>query len=309
MTSTLIEQDICILCSKSVQRILISKEVLSDRVNVLQCPGCKLVFLESRAMNQELDPEETAYWDGGIQKDIYLQKAIQKSFLIEFVNRLETIERFARVQGKLLDVGCGVGHFLDTARKRGWQVHGSDISRMASKAAGDVYGLDVQVGTLDKSEYKSGEFSVITLWDVIEHIRRPLENLKAANRLLRKNGLLVLKTPNEDGFYKQFSIWLYRLLGKRGSFLLKYVYYVPHYFSYSKKTMNLLLRQAGFEAVCYEMDATPMEFAQEKIQAHYGKDPKRKFVIALLPVARFLAQMLRMNNKMTVYAKKVKEVI
>ena len=72
--------------------------------------------------------------------------------------------------------------------------------------------------------------------------------------------------------------------------------------------MNILLNQCGFEVIRYETDETPQEFAAEKIEVHYKKDPRHSKVIALLPVARFFGRLFRQGNKMIIYAKKVREV-
>ena len=307
MIQTAFQSNTCIFCGASALKTLVPSNVLPERLSVLKCPSCSLVFLESRAASGELDREEAVYWDDGDQKKIYLEDKIQDLFAVEFKSRLKTLEQYAPNRGKLLDVGCGVGHFLAIAEKRGWKTQGLDISQAASRAAHEAYGLDVQVGTLENSNLLPPHFDAITLWDVIEHIRRPVENVRAANHLLRKGGIIVMKTPNESGLFKQFVLALYKMFGNRTAFLLKYVYYVPHYFSYSKQSMSFLLNSSGFEVIRYETDETPQEFAAEKIEVHYKKDPKHSKIIALLPIARFFARLFGKGNKMIIYARKVRE--
>lgn len=308
MTLETMKKETCIFCGSRNLELLIPAEALPDKVGVFKCIHCELVFLESRTGENELDREETAYWDDEEQKKIYMREKVQEVFLKEFNGRLSAIEALRPQKGKLLDVGCGVGHFLATAKNRGWEVEGLDISQTASLAAKELYGLKVCVGTLEDPSLPKSYFGVVSLWDVIEHIRRPLHNVEAANKLLQMGGILAMKTPNEAGFFKQVVLALYRIFGKRAAFLLKYVYYVPHYFSYSKKSMTILLRLCGFEIIRYETDTTPQEFASEKIEAHYKKDPKRSQVIALLPIARFFSRLFKLGNKMIVYAKKVREI-
>lgn len=298
----------CILCGTSRLEIRIPSGVLPDKVSVLRCRVCDLTFLGSLQQDEAFDPEEAAYWDNDEQKKIYLSEGIQKLFVAEFENRLERLENLSKGCGTLLDIGCGVGHFLQTARRRGWAVRGLDISQAASRVARQTYDIDVMVGTLETASFGAGEFDAVTLWDAIEHIRRPIENLKAANRFLRPGGVLAMKTPNESSLFKQCALAAYRAFGRKASFLLKYVYYVPHYFSYSEKSMNQLLAHCGFQALRYEIDETPQEFAEEKINLHYQKDPKRSAVIAFLPIARLMARVLGRGNKMVIYAKKVQEV-
>src|SRR3989338_8754480 len=298
----------CVLCPVSKIEVMIPASVLPDRVNVLRCANCGLVYLDSRGSGSRTDAEEAVYWDKDEQKEIYLDDSVKELFATEFKRHLEALRCFLPNKGKLLDVGCGVGHFLDVAQKQGWKAEGLDISDSASKIARETYGLDVHVGTLDGIQFQHANYDAKTMWDVIEHIKQPVENMAAANRLLRKGGILVMKTPNERSFFKSVARGLYRVFGQRAVFLLKYVYYVPHYFSYSRKTMEMLLIRAGFEMVRYEEDTTPRDFAAGKINIHYKKDPKRNFVIMVLPVMSFLSKLFRRENKMIVYARKVREV-
>ena len=298
----------CILCGTSRLEIRIPSGVLPDKVSVLRCRVCDLTFLGSLGQEEAFDPEEAAYWDNDEQKKLYLSEGIQKLFVTEFESRLARLEDLSEGSGALLDVGCGVGHFLQAARRRGWAVRGLDISQAASRVAHQTYDIDVVVGTLETASFGAGQFDAVTLWDAIEHIRRPIENLKAANRFLRPGGILAMKTPNESSFFKQCALAAYRAFGQKASFLLKYVYYVPHYFSYSEKSMNQLLELCGFRPLRYEMDETPQEFAAEKINLHYQKDPKRSAVIRFLPIVRFAARALGKGNKMVIYAKKVQGV-
>ena len=299
----------CMLCGASQFEILVPDHMLlPDQASVLKCQNCNLVFLGSLECKNEIQKEEATYWDSEDQKNIYMDQKIQATFVKEFEDRLDAIERLTARVGRLLDVGCGVGHFLATARKRGWEVEGLDISHAASTVAERVYGFKVHVGTLEHASLPKEGFDVVALWDVIEHIRKPIENLKAANQILREGGILAIKTPNEAGLFKQLVLGLYRTFGRPAAFLLKYVYYIPHYYSYTRKSLDLLLRRSGFEMARYEMDVTSREFAAEKIKVHYKNDSKHSWIITFLPLVYFFSKLLRKGNKMIVYARKVRTV-
>lgn len=100
---------------------------------------------------------------------------------------------------RLLDVGCGSGAFLDHARSIGWQVMGVDFDPQAVSNA-RVRGLDVRAGGIEAVEDQVGSFDVVTISHVIEHVPDPAQLLKAAFRLLKKDGMLWLETPNIDAF-------------------------------------------------------------------------------------------------------------
>ena len=107
---------------------------------------------------------------------------------------------------RLLDVGCGNGSFLVSAREAGWMVSGIEPDPKAAAAARQC-GLDVTVGTVDLLAEQSDCFDAITLSHVIEHVYEPLELLKIIHRLLKEDGILYIDTPNiqshSAGLFKQ----------------------------------------------------------------------------------------------------------
>lgn len=110
--------------------------------------------------------------------------------------RLAAIEKYVPARGRLLDVGCALGFFMEAAAHRGWLAEGIDISAHATSYAREELGLDAHTGTLHTVPLEPGSFDVVTAWDVIEHVTDPVEELRAMRRLLRPGGLLVLSTPD-----------------------------------------------------------------------------------------------------------------
>jgi 2-polyprenyl-3-methyl-5-hydroxy-6-metoxy-1,4-benzoquinol methylase len=104
------------------------------------------------------------------------------------------------VPGRLLDVGCGRGDFLHMMSERGWDVHGVDFDAAAATAAKALYGLDVRIGTLDEVVASGDRFDVVTASHVLEHVPDPSEFLRQCRFLLKRGGVLVLKTPNVGSF-------------------------------------------------------------------------------------------------------------
>jgi SAM-dependent methyltransferase len=101
----------------------------------------------------------------------------------------------SRSPGRLLDVGCATGVFLDFAKRRGWTVEGVEPGAAAAYAT-QVLGLNVHQCDLRSAGLPSGSYDVITMWNVIEHLQDPLADLREARRLLKPDGLLVVATPN-----------------------------------------------------------------------------------------------------------------
>lgn len=139
---------------------------------------------------------------------------------------------------KLLEVGCGSGHFLSEARKAGFEVQGIEISPHAAKIAGEKIGLEaVSVGSLETVAFKAESFDICVLIDVIEHLREPAKALRTINRLLKPGGVLFLVTPSTDSlsFKVMKRNWM--------EFKQEHLYY------FGDKNIRLLLEKEGFSGI------------------------------------------------------------
>ena len=100
-----------------------------------------------------------------------------------------------------MDIGCGNGAFADFAASRGYQVVGIDVdsASIAIARSRNIPGAEFYCSSLDEfrgSMIHSGQFDVVTMFEIFEHLDRPMEILGAAQRLLREGGLLVGSLPN-----------------------------------------------------------------------------------------------------------------
>ena len=151
------------------------------------------------------------------------------------------LERYA-APGRLLDIGCSAGFFLDEARRAGWSVSGLEKSADTAALARALHDVDVTVGTLGQDDsLPSASFDVVTLWDVIEHVPEPLATLRRAHNLLSRDGVIAIQTPNIGGLFPRMSYLVARRLD-----------YWPHpeppghLFQFSTRTLDRLLCMAGF---------------------------------------------------------------
>jgi 2-polyprenyl-3-methyl-5-hydroxy-6-metoxy-1,4-benzoquinol methylase len=143
------------------------------------------------------------------------------------------LKRYAH-SGRLLDVGCATGYFLNAARLD-FETQGIELSEWAALYARERLRLDVVNAGLDEASLPAEHFDVVTLNDVIEHFTDPRAALLRIQGLLRPGGLLYLVTPNIESLSAR--ILRGRWWGLRPA----------HVFYFSPATLTALLRETGFE--------------------------------------------------------------
>ncbi|QOI96779.1 MAG: class I SAM-dependent methyltransferase [Flammeovirgaceae bacterium] len=102
--------------------------------------------------------------------------------------------------GRILDVGCGTGEFLNTMQNRGWDVTGVEPSSAAKARAEKL--LQKQLFTT-VDELSENGYDVITMWHVLEHIGGLNEVITKLRSLLKPGGLLCVAVPNYHAYDAQ----------------------------------------------------------------------------------------------------------
>ncbi len=147
---------------------------------------------------------------------------------------LDDFEKY-RKTGNLLDIGCGTGLFLESARRRGWNVYGTEYTDSAIEICKSK-GFTMNQGKLNKSWYKADMFDVIISFEVIEHINNPIEEVRNINSILRPGGLFYFTTPNFNSIERRILKDNYNV-----------IQYPEHLCYYTARTINYLLENHGFK--------------------------------------------------------------
>ena len=110
----------------------------------------------------------------------------------------------SRPQKKILDVGAGTGDFLKFCKVNSWNVFGTEPDTGARSIA-------AKKGVLlhkDLSQFTNQKFEIITLWHVLEHVENLEEYISILEKLLAKNGKLIIAVPNyrsyDAKYYNKF---------------------------------------------------------------------------------------------------------
>lgn len=148
--------------------------------------------------------------------------------------------------GRLLDVGCSYGAFLELARERGFEVAGVELSKKASRYARRERDLEIFTGTLEEASFEDGAFDVVTLWDLIEHLDRPVDTLREVHRVLAPGGCLVIFTINQRSLINRLGDGLYRATLGRLEKVMVLLYDIHHNVFFDPDTLAAALDRAGF---------------------------------------------------------------
>lgn len=210
----------CLLCNSDK----LQKLEKYDKDYLVKCSDCAFVFAERVPTLEEL----IAHYDTYGRND-YLSPITIKRYH-EILDFLESY----RKTNNLIDVGCGIGHFLSVAKQRGWNVYGTEFTDEAIEIC-ESKGIIMNQGVLDSRNYESIEFDVVVSFEVIEHINNPQTEVANFNKILRTGGCAYLTTPNFNSLSRY-------ILKEKWSV----IEYPEHLCYYTPKSLNSIFERNGF---------------------------------------------------------------
>ncbi|MEO5800765.1 MAG: class I SAM-dependent methyltransferase [Gemmatimonadales bacterium] len=208
---------------------------LRDRLRVVCCEGCGLLFTNPRPSNERLD----AFYSGDTYSCHSVAGSASAGAKADFL--LQRIARFLprSEPGTLLDFGAGGGAFLAHAHSRGWTVRGFEPGQRGVESCRDA-GLDV---TDKVSDLPQNSFDVVTLFHVFEHIGDPAGVLELLRGLLRQDGRLVIEVPNATSLRSRLSL---PLLTRHAGFDERFRAFPIHLMYYTGQTLRRMLEKSGW---------------------------------------------------------------
>ncbi len=218
----------------------------------MRCPHCGLVYISpiekpQAIINGPVVPQErTDLLTGGDLSDlagcwelVHLpdREAEWPALRRNAQNALRRLERHRFPPGRLLDLGCGWGHFLAVARERGWEPYGLEPLAGHALYARAHTGATVVTDILREDTFPGDFFDAATAFQVFEHLPDPAGDLERLHRMLKPGGLILIEVPN-------IATWSVRLLRQY------HRHFVPdHLTFFSPRTLTALLQGKGFRVL------------------------------------------------------------
>jgi glycosyltransferase involved in cell wall biosynthesis/SAM-dependent methyltransferase len=222
--------DFTIVNVNNQSRVKDNKELINPLRIWVKCNNCGLIYTNPIPDKDSLNKYYSLLAD---EDDINVENRFE--FLVRMSNkRLEKIERY-HSRSTLLDIGTGSGFFVGAAIDRGWEANGLELAEGNCQYAKENFNIDL----INKDFYDFSpeqKYDVVTLFEVIEHLRDPVQAINKARKLLKEDGIFVLATPIRDSLY-----------GKKAKEKNIFWTTVEHLIYFDKNVMIDYLNDNGFE--------------------------------------------------------------
>ncbi len=262
------------------------------QVRVVTCRHCGLSYLNPRPAPTLIMSNYAAMVD-----EKYLQEEEGRRTSAQYI--LKYLNQVKPNKGKLLDIGCAAGFFLDEARKEGWEVYGVEVSQWAANHAKNTLGLShVYQGTLEDAKLAHHTFDAVIMTDVIEHLIYPKDILVNIRLLLKPNGIVCCNTPDIGSLIS-------RLLGAKWWGIKQ-----SHLFYFNTSTLNDIFNASGFSVIKIRSHARTFSLGYWVSNLTFYK-PSLKFLNTALKGMPWLSKMMvsvNLGDQVEIFARRSRQI-
>ena len=215
-----------------------------------------LIFQKELPTVEEMSAYAEEQYSAGVYKG-YASAAPLK--IQTFERRIDLLKRLG-ARGRILDVGCACGFFIEAALKHGFDAYGIEFSKEAVAIAREEIRSRITVGDVNlRREREEDRFDAVVAFDIIEHTQNPIKFLEEIRQILRPGGWLMLATPDTGHFLRY-------LMGCRWPMLQP----MQHTYLFSKSAMRFALAQAGFENIAVQKadKSLTLDYLIDQLRVH-----------------------------------------
>lgn len=241
-------------------------------LGIVKCQKCSLI-----RVNPRLEKPDLIYHG---KKEMY-----EKEFKLmltddrphhrdkNYMADINIIRRY-KSEGEFLDIGTNSGFFLRLARGQGWKLTGIEPSPPLAELASECWGLNIINKFLENADLQTGYYDVVTMTDVFEHIVNPKEVLLEVKRIMKNDGIALIKVPNAK--FNEFKFFVRsKLLGKQDCDDFDSYEHVCHY---TDTTLKNMLTHCGFKILKLIVDLPVQIPAWHKYVGEYYQYPSPFFM-------------------------------
>lgn len=211
--------------------VLYVKEI-GIKYEILKCKNCKLEF------SNPMKSTSPSHYE---KFEAYFERR-------EF---FETLKFLKGKKLKIIDIGCGEGHFLNLAKREGFEVIGIDFNLKAIEVAKEKFGIEkVYPFTLEEfiENFPYERFDVVCAFQLIEHLEDPIDFVFKLKKILNNGGFFIFSLPSD----KRISVILKRREGWD---------YPPHHLTrWNNRSIKFLADKTGFEIIKIEEENCRLDY-------------------------------------------------
>jgi 2-polyprenyl-3-methyl-5-hydroxy-6-metoxy-1,4-benzoquinol methylase len=222
---------------------------LPEGFHIVSCKKCGLRYLSPRPT-----PEEYAAHYAGAphySPDSYQDRIKGRTSFYE--ERLNEFEAMGLKPGTILEVGCATGHFLNTARQRGWKPTGIEISTAMADYGREKFHLNIiNINDIREANFDEGQFDVVYASNVLEHLPDPISFLSEVNRILKPEGIIFAEVPNQFRHLREMiKVMAYVFLPENIAHRMLPLPHdsIHHCYFFSPSALEKMLTKSGFETI------------------------------------------------------------
>ena len=194
-----------------------------ESVHLVRCVRCGLTFSGRKPSVAELDAHYRGYGD-------WPDSTLTRMRYREVLQRAEQ----HRATGRVFDLGCGAGYFLEEAAKAGWQPYGSTVGELSIELCRSK-GLNVVSAEAASDYFPTGYFDAATAFEVVEHLVDPAVEARLLSKVVRPGGVFYCTTPNFNSLTRHLLASDWRVIS-----------YPEHLVYFTARTLESWLGPFGF---------------------------------------------------------------
>ncbi len=251
---------------------VVDQTVSKEDFEILHCQNCTLRFTQNIPTQDAIGPyyNAEAYVSHTNSSKGFINSIYHKVRNITLKSKRSlVIQQTKKTTGSILDIGCGVGAFLNTMQSAHWQITGLEPDATARANALKTFNIAPQSSPVlfDLAQHT---FDAITMWHVLEHVHELKAYMAQIAKLVKPQGKIFIAVPN----YSSYDAAHYK--NKWAA------YDVPrHLYHFSPESMEHLVKPYGLKIVTHK----PMWFDSFYVallsEQHKGGSMAKAFFIGL----------------------------
>jgi 2-polyprenyl-3-methyl-5-hydroxy-6-metoxy-1,4-benzoquinol methylase len=221
----------CNLCHSNEFEVLSTQDRDGKYLRTVICKECGLVWSDPFPLNptEYYQKDYRILYKGTFEPKIkHIYRAAKTA-----LNRYQGLKEFLTGKQSVLEIGSGGGEFAYLLTQLGFSVKGIEPNEGYGNYSKAEYGLDVQIGFAQNTEFAAESFDFITSSHVLEHVDDPSLVLKKLHGWLKKDGLLAIEVPNVEATCQS----------------PKSTFHSAHLFNFNQATLSLLVENSGFKVI------------------------------------------------------------